>query len=120
MQKDCNCQAIAKRPESRTTREYKIENWDGCRDIQEILRIPGSEVFRSSINRPNLHYLVRWKPPKNEEVLAFPHTLQQDLERGVYGRADRIWLSVADQKVASSKNKMFCKSFSEAGSAHPA
>jgi superfamily II DNA helicase RecQ len=33
-----------------------------AQDVKQILRIEGAEVFRSSINRPNLYYEVRSTP----------------------------------------------------------
>lgn len=30
-----------------------------CADLQEMLRIPGCDVFRSCVNRPNLFYQAR-------------------------------------------------------------
>lgn len=33
-------------------------NFVSCRDLAEILRIPGCELFEASIDRPNLYYEV--------------------------------------------------------------
>jgi len=40
-----------------------------CEDLREILGIPGCEVFRRSINRPNLYYEMAAKPPSPDEQL---------------------------------------------------
>lgn len=53
-----------------------------CEDLKAILSIEGCEFFRSSINRPNLHYEVRHKPAGAEAAVEemvkwvnhhFPH-----------------------------------------------
>jgi superfamily II DNA helicase RecQ len=41
-----------------------------CEHVKEILRIEGCELFRASINRPNLSYEVRPKKAAAADVAA--------------------------------------------------
>lgn len=38
-----------------------------CQDLRTILKIEGCELFKSSINRPNLFYEV-WRPPSPQHA----------------------------------------------------